>query len=149
MNQLSKLHEVQVSYSRNYGKITVTNSITAYEICKQAYSLTECNILLKEHFLIILLNRSNEIIGFQKISEGGIAGTVVDIRIAFSIALKCLASGMIITHNHPSGKLKPSDQDQRLTNKFSEAGKLLECQLLDHIIISDEGYYSFADHGLI
>lgn len=149
MEQLNAIHEIQVSYERNYGKELITNSEKAYEICKEAYSLMDANICLKEYFIVVLLNRANEVIGFYKLSEGGISSTVADIRLAFSVALKCLASGMIISHCHPSGKLKPSNEDQCLTNKFNEAGKLLNILLLDHIIITTDGYYSFADNGLI
>jgi DNA repair protein RadC len=149
MEQLNALHEIQVNYTRSYGIEAIRDSQSAYEICKKAYSLAEANICLKEYFIIILLNRGNQVIGFYKLSEGGLSGTVADIRLAFSVALKCLASGMIISHCHPSGQLKPSTQDQKLTRQFSEAGKLIDIQVIDHLIVSTEDYYSFADDGQI
>ena len=149
MEQLNAIHEIQVSYERHYGKQLIRDSETAFEICKQAYSLVDANICLKEYFIIILLNRANQVIGFHKLSEGGIAGTVVDIRLTFSIAMKCLASGIILSHCHPSGNLKPSNQDQALTKKFVEAGKILDITVIDHLILSNEGYYSFTDEDLI
>ena len=147
MKKLTTLQEIQVSYDRNYGKESVTDSRKASELCRQAFSLTKSNIALKEYMFMLLLNRRNECIGFHKISEGGISGTVADIRIAFSIATKCLASGMILVHNHPSGNTKPSQQDMELTKKFKEAGKILDCTLLDHIILTEDSYYSLADEG--
>ena len=102
-----------------------------------------------EEFHVVYLNRANKIIKFEKISQGGISGTVTDVRIIMKNAITCLASGMIVCHNHPSGNLNPSDSDTKITLKIKEAGNLLDVQLLDHIIISDKDYYSFADNGLI
>lgn len=149
MEQIKTLHEIQVNYERNYGKESICNSQAAYDSCMMAYKLSDANINLKEYFFIILLNRANQIIGYHKLSDGGLNGTVADVRLAFSIGLKCLASGMIITHNHPSSSLKPSNQDQALTNKFVEVGKVMDIQVLDHIILTETGYYSFADNGLL
>lgn len=102
---------------------------------------------LQEQFYLILLNHGNEIIGYSCISKGGISATVVDIRILFAIALKCCACSVILAHNHPSGGLIPSRNDKQLTSKIKEAGKLLDISLLDHLIITKDGYYSFADEG--
>jgi DNA repair protein RadC len=118
-------------------------------LIKEIYSNTQSEIELKEYFFMILLNRANKVIGYYKLSEGGISGTVVDLRLAFGTALKGLASGIIITHNHPSGNLSPSEEDKRLTKKFVEAGKLLDIAVLDHLIVTNNGYYSFADEGII
>lgn len=104
---------------------------------------------LKEYFFILLLNRGNKVIGYHKLSEGGMSGTVADIRLAFATALKCAANAIILCHNHPSGTLDHSAQDRMLTDKFVEAGKLLELTVLDHVILTSEGFYSFADAGLI
>jgi DNA repair protein RadC len=100
-----------------------------------------------EEFWIILLNRSNKIIRKECISRGGITGTVADLRLIFKPAIESLATGIIVCHNHPSGNLKPSDADVSLTRKIRDAGALLDIHLLDHLIIVEKAYYSFADEG--
>jgi DNA repair protein RadC len=105
--------------------------------------------LLHEEFWILFLNRSNRVINRMKLSQGGVSGTVTDVRIVMKKAVECLASGIIVCHNHPSGNLNPSEADSKITQKIKEAGNLLDIQLLDHLIISDKDYYSFADNGLI
>lgn len=118
---------------------------------KLAYELMQPELMDLDHeqFWIILLDRTNRVIKKAYISSGGIAGTVVDMKIIFKIAFESLASGMILTHNHPSGNLKPSEQDIRLTKKIHEAGRLLEIPILDHIIFTDHGYFSFADESML
>ncbi|MCW3071308.1 MAG: repair protein [Bacteroidetes bacterium] len=86
-------------------------------------------------------------LGFSKISQGGLSGTVVDAKVVFQVALKANASSILLAHNHPSGNLKPSEADLMITKNIREAGKLMEIPLVDHIILTDEGYYSFADEG--
>jgi DNA repair protein RadC len=105
--------------------------------------------LLHEEFWILFLNRSNKVINRMKLSQGGISGTVTDVRIVMKKAIECLASGIIVCHNHPSGNLNPSESDTRITQKIKEAGNLMDIQMLDHLIISDKDYYSFADNGLL
>ena len=95
------------------------------------------------------MNHRNKIIGKEKISSGGLTATIVDIRMLFKGAVERLATSIIIAHNHPSGTLKPSQADIKLTNKIKEAGQILDVQILDHLIISDTGYYSFADEGML
>lgn len=102
-----------------------------------------------EEFWILFLNRSNKVINRMKLSQGGISGTVTDVRIVMKQAIECLASGIIVCHNHPSGNLTPSESDTRITQKIKEAGNLMDIQLLDHLIISDKDYYSFADNGML
>lgn len=102
-----------------------------------------------EEFWVIYLNRSNRIIRREKISQGGIAGTVVDARLIFRGAVDALASGIILCHNHPSGNTQPSSADIQLTRKLVEAGKIMEVPILDHIIIADRFYHSFADEGML
>jgi DNA repair protein RadC len=102
-----------------------------------------------EYFYILLLNRANYVIKKQFISKGGTNGTVVDPKIIFKHALDNLASSIILVHNHPSGNLKPSEQDRRLTARLKEVGKNLEVPVLDHVIFTDVAYFSFADEGLI
>ena len=147
--EITELNEIKVSYQNNTNKKAITSSNHAFEICKQSFVLSDANISLKEYFFILLLNRANNVIGFYKLSEGGISSTIADIRIAYSIALKCLASGMIICHNHPSNNAKPSQADIDLTKKFKSAGHILDISLLDSIILTEDSYYSFADEGLL
>ncbi len=106
-------------------------------------------IELVEQFKVLFLNRANRIIGVMDASSGGITGTVADPRIILAAALKCCAVNIILAHNHPSGSLKPSRADEELTIKIKEASKWLDISVLDHIIVTKEGYYSFADEGLL
>lgn len=105
--------------------------------------------LSHEEFWILYLNRSNKVVSRIKLSQGGISGTVTDVRIVMKKAIECLASGIILCHNHPSGNLNPSESDSKITQKIKEAGTLMDIQLLDHLIISEKDYYSFADNGLL
>jgi DNA repair protein RadC len=105
--------------------------------------------LSHEEFWILFLNRSNKVINRMKLSQGGISGTVTDVRMVMKKAIEYLASGIIVCHNHPSGNLNPSESDSKITQKIKDAGNLLDIQLLDHIIISEKDYYSFADNGLL
>ena len=105
--------------------------------------------LQHEEFWVLYLNRANGIIKKQHISSGGVTGTVVDARIIFKHALDCLASSIILCHNHPSGNRQPSESDIKLTKKLKEGGNLIEVAVLDHIIISEKSFYSFADEGII
>ncbi len=109
--------------------------------------LADLSDLISEEFWVIYLNNSNKVIGKEKLSAGGITGTVVDVRLLFKSAIDRLATSIILAHNHPSGTLRPSQADIKLTNKVKEAGKILDVQLLDHLIVADTGYYSFADEG--
>lgn len=103
-----------------------------------------------EEFQLMLLTRSNKVLGIASISKGGISGTLTDVRIILQYAIKANASGMIVCHNHPSGNLNPSESDTKITLKIKEAANLLDLSLLDHLIITMDGeYYSFADNGII
>jgi DNA repair protein RadC len=102
-----------------------------------------------EEFWLLLLNKACEVFAREKLSAGGSAGTVADIKMAFKMALDARASAIIAVHNHPSGNLSPSEADMELTRKMREAGQLLDLPLLDHLIVSERGYYSFADEGRI
>jgi DNA repair protein RadC len=118
---------------------------------KDIYDLLKADLLDIPHeaFWIVLLNRANRVIKKHQISQGGVAGTVADPKIIFKIALEELASGVILAHNHPSGNLTASQSDIDLTRKLKESGKLLEIQILDHIIVAGKKYMSFADEGLL
>jgi DNA repair protein RadC len=101
-----------------------------------------------EEFKILLLNRSNAVLGIFPVSKGGLSGTVTDVRLIYQAAIKSNACGTIICHNHPSGNLNPSESDIKITQKIKEAGNILDICLLDHIILSaDDSYFSFADEG--
>ena len=102
-----------------------------------------------EEFLVLCLNRANRILGWAKISQGGLSGTVADPKVIFQVALKSNACSIILAHNHPSGNVQPSEADIQLTRKLRDAGVLLDLPVLDHLIITSEGYYSFADEGLL
>ncbi|MHB8131104.1 MAG: JAB domain-containing protein [Mobilitalea sp.] len=128
-------------------KRQIKSSKDAEEIFRQIWDIDSLPIY--ESFIVIFLNRSNGTIGWIKLSQGGISGTVTDVRLILSTALKCLASGMIVCHNHPSGNLNPSESDNKITLKIKEGGNLLDIQLLDHIILTEDEYYSFADNGII
>lgn len=124
----------------------VRNKIT----CSQdVYSLMCPNLLDLDHeqFWVILLNRANVVIKKVSISQGGVSGTIADPKLIFKSAIENLASAIILVHNHPSGNLKPSEADVSLTRKIKSAGSLLEVPVLDHIIFTNNGYYSFADEG--
>lgn len=118
---------------------------------KDAFDLIQGDLmdLPHEEFWVLLLNRMNQVVKKKRISEGGVTGTVADPKIIYKLALEDLATGVIVAHNHPSGNLKPSQSDIDLTRKLKEAGKFLEVQLLDHLIIANRNYFSFADEGLI
>jgi DNA repair protein RadC len=105
--------------------------------------------LPNEEFWVLLLNRANRVIRKKKISEGGLSGTVADPRIIYKLAVEDLACSIIVAHNHPSGNLTASQNDIELTRRLREAGKVMEIQLLDHLIIAGHKYFSFADEGLI
>jgi DNA repair protein RadC len=105
--------------------------------------------LTHKEFFCIFLNRANKVIKIDQLSKGGISGTVTDVRLLFKNAVLLTASGVIVVHNHPSGNLNPSESDVKITRKIKEAGNLLDIQLIDHLIIYDSEYYSFADNGVL
>lgn len=102
-----------------------------------------------EVFTVIFFNQRSKSTGWMKVSTGGITSSIVDVRILMSAALNCLATQMMICHNHPSGGMKPSNEDIKITNQIKEACKIMNINLMDHLIISEKEYYSFADEGLI
>ena len=125
-------------------KDKITTSQDAFEILQPRMA-----DLPHEEFIVLMLNRANEVIGKYDLSKGGIAGTVVDPKLIFKAALEHLACGIILCHNHPSGNPKPSPEDLKLTKKLKDAGILMEIDVLDHIIVAGDGYFSFADEGLL
>jgi DNA repair protein RadC len=140
--------EIKVSYSNtNLEKVKVTNSQNIFDLVIKHWN--QDIIEFQEEVKIVLLNRANIVLGIYEMSKGGISGTVVDIRIILGVALKCNASSIIMVHNHPSGKLVPSDADKTITKGLKEACKVMDIGLLDHLIITREGYYSFSDEGTL
>ena len=125
----------------------IKSSSDAYEVLKQSWD--ENKIEFVEQFKVMLLNRANKVLGIYELSTGGISGTVADIRLIFAASIKSNASSIVLAHNHPSSNTKPSDADLLLTHKIKEAGKLLDIKVIDHIIVTIESYYSFADQGEI
>jgi DNA repair protein RadC len=102
-----------------------------------------------EEFKMLLMNRANAVLGIMNISKGGVSGTVTDVRIVLQAAIKTNASGIIVCHNHPSGNLNPSETDTKITMKLKDACAIMDIQLLDHLIIDPENYYSLVDNGLL
>ncbi|WP_269235580.1 JAB domain-containing protein [Flavobacterium flavigenum] len=125
----------------------ITSSKSAYAILMDCWDPDKIEFI--EQFKVLLLNQSNRVLGVYQASSGGIAGTVVDIRLLFASALKASAVGIIISHNHPSGKTVPSEADKAITRKIKTAGELLDIKLLDHLILTGERYYSFVDEGAL
>jgi DNA repair protein RadC len=130
--------------SESSDRLKITSSGDVFEVLYQ--HLVD---LSHEEFWILLLNRSNKIIEKRKISQGGIAGTVTDIRMILKFAIEALASSIILCHNHPSGNLQPSEADIHITQKLKEASAIMDIGLLDHVIIAGKRYYSFADENLL
>jgi DNA repair protein RadC len=164
LNDLAKLGVKDLQKFKGIGEAKAITIISALELGRRrkeagqnkkdkitcasdVYAVMKPHMLDLQHeeFWIILLNRSNDVIKKVFISSGGIAGTVADPRIIFKHALENLASAIILIHNHPSGNTKPSDADLSLTRKLKQAGSFLEIPILDHLIFTDHGYYSFAD----
>jgi DNA repair protein RadC len=141
-----KVAEVEVSYKPDYNIIErpkITSSNQTFQLLKNQWNMARIGFL--EEFKILLLNRSNRVLGIVDISMGGVSGTYVDPKVVFATALKANCSSIILAHNHPSQDLKPSEADVKLTTRLVECGKLLDIIVWDHIILSQNGYYSFAD----
>lgn len=141
--------EISISYNTN-GKIypdALTDSQSTYDFLKTVYPSE--SIELQERFVVLYLNRANKILGYYNHAIGGITGVTTDVRLIYATALSSASSGIIISHNHPSGSLQPSQSDIDLTRKIKDAGRFLDITLLDHLILTKKGYYSFADEGRI
>lgn len=166
LNELAKLSVADLTKFNGIGEARAINIVSALELgrrrkatqfltkpkikCAQdAYDIIKPDLLdlQQEEFWLILLNRAHYVIRKQPISMGGVASTIVDPKIIFKKALEVSASNIILVHNHPSGNLTPSEQDLRLTKKLKEGGEMLEIPVLDHLIFTDHGYYSFSDNG--
>jgi DNA repair protein RadC len=151
-NQLHnyQVSELQVIYKQKFkpsDRPKINSSKESYNILIEGWNKGTIGFI--EEFKILLLNRGHRVIGSFEVSSGGICGTIADPKVIFSVALKCCAVYIILAHNHPSGNLKPSQADIQMTQKLCSAGSILDISVLDHIILSTEGYYSFTDEGLI
>lgn len=143
MTKTIKLYELKKIQSE-FPKLRIRSSADAAEFIRQFYS---DDIDIFESSFILLLNRANDTIGYAKISQGGITGTVVDPRLVAKYAVESLSPCVILAHNHPSGNLTPSGADKDLTDKIKKGLKLLDIDLLDHIILTNESYYSLSENG--
>ena len=136
---------IEANHFEGYRQIT-QSSDTYNELKKIWHN----DIDLRERFIVLYLNRQNKIHGYYTVSIGGVAGTVVDVKLCILPALRSMSSGMILAHNHPSNNLRPSGADKQITKKIKEAAKFFDIAVLDHIIMTpDNGYYSFTDEGIL
>lgn len=140
--------EIQAQYNvkDKVKKTKITCSDAVSKFIREVYPV---DITHREAFMCVYMNRNNETIGFTVIGIGGATGTVADPKMIFQHGLICNACGIIMIHNHPSGNLKPSESDKRLTAQVVKGGKLLDMPILDHVIITENDFFSFADNGLI
>ncbi len=150
---LKKQHqvaEIQLTYKSNVKaslRPKINNSKDAFNVLLENWDSTKIEFV--EQFKVMMMNRANKVLGIFEVSTGGVSGTVADPKLIFAAAIKANACGIILAHNHPSGTTQPSQSDIALTRKIKEGGKLLDVQLLDHLIVTLEGHYSFADEGMI
>jgi DNA repair protein RadC len=150
VSALYEVAEVELIYKSKVkasNRPKILSSKDAYNVLLKVWD--ENKIEFVEQFKVMFLNRANHVLGIYDVSTGGISGTVADPRVIFVAALKANACEIIISHNHPSGNLTPSRQDEELTQKIKHGGQLLEIKLMDHLIVTTEGYYSFANEGLL
>ena len=145
----SVITEIDIVYKKKVKSSdlpVIINSARASEILRSIWS---DKIELCEEFILLLLNNSNKCLGWVKISQGGMSGTVVDYKIILACAIKSAATGIMISHNHPSGNINPSQADIHCTKRLNECCKMFDIKLIDHVILSGDtdSYYSFADNG--
>ncbi|EOR96256.1 DNA repair protein RadC [Arcticibacter svalbardensis MN12-7] len=151
-NQLSlfQVSEIAISYTPKFKaseRPAIGSSKDAYTIFVQNWDAGKMEYI--EEFKVLFLNRANKVLGIFNVSTGGVAGTVADPKVIFGAALKANASSVILAHNHPSGSFRPSQADLNLTRKLIQAAGFLDMSVLDHLIITSEGFISFADEGLL
>lgn len=150
--------KIMTTYKTNLKELTLKRNPTDFKRVKIRSSKDSAEYLrnfylddltIFESFFILLLNNQNNTIGYAKISQGGICGTVVDVRIVCKYAIESLCTSVIVCHNHPSGTLHPSRADEAITRKIKQALSLFDIRLLDHIILTEDSYFSFADEGIL
>ena len=147
-NNISEVKLIYRTKIKASDRLQVKFSKDVFEIFMENWDLDSIEHI--EEFKLMLLTRSNKVLGIAAISKGGINGTVTDVRIILQYAIKANASGIIICHNHPSGNLQPSESDLAITRKVKDSAKLMDIQLLDHLILIPEGrFYSLADEGVL
>lgn len=146
-HEISEVSLVYRSRVKASERPKVKCSRDAYDLFIESWDLDTIEHV--EEFKMLLLNRSNTVLGIMTVSKGGISGTVTDVRIILQAAIKTNASGIIVCHNHPSCNLTPSESDTKITNKIKDSCRIMDIQLLDHLIIDPDDFYSFADNGLI
>jgi len=143
-----KVSEIKISYTNDVDEIIkVLGSSEVYQVLKSNWDMD--TIELQEEFKLLLLNQANQVLGIKSLFKGGVSNCSVDVRLIMSLVLKTNASGLIISHNHPSGNLKASESDKRITSKIKECCELFDVRLLDHIIMAKNSYLSFADEGIL
>ena len=152
LEELNNVSEIDIVYKRKMTcKVSerplIKTSSDCYDVFKHYWD--EGKIDLLEEFKVIFLNRANRVLQLYNVSSGGITGTVADPRLILAAALRLGACSMVLAHNHPSGSMKPSKADEDLTQKIKYAAQLHDIKVLDHVIISSEGFFSFADEGLL
>lgn len=147
MENQGKYGEIELKFKNKvFVQTHIKSSIQSYDVIKKFYHE---DIELYESVFLLLLNNANKTICYAKISQGGVKETVVDVKIIGKFIVDSLATGCIVAHNHPSGNRTPSEEDKRLTMKINDVCRLLDCRLVDHLILSADGYYSFADEGIL
>lgn len=145
-----KLPEIEISIKFKGTKKTELKTIKSSNDIHQILKLlfNENTIEWTEEVVLICLSRANKVLGYYKVSSGGVSGATVDPKVVFTVALNCAGTcNLILAHNHPSGNLSPSDADDAITKKLQAAADLLDMKVLDHIILTSEGYYSYCDEG--
>lgn len=147
MNKVAEIRLLYRNKTKPKDRVKIGASSDVYSIVMDNWDSD--TIELQEEFKCVLLNRANHVLGILNHSCGGTTGVFVDVKLLFAAAIKANASAMVIVHNHPSGNLKPSTADKKLTNKVAEVGRVLEITLLDHLIVTKEGYFSFSDDGIL
>jgi DNA repair protein RadC len=168
LSQLSKMSLTELCKIKGLGPAKAVSVLAAFELGKRRQDtertekpkISSSTMVYKhmmpflldlqhEEFWVIMLNRANEVIRTERISSGGMSGTVADGKMIFRAAIERSAHGLVLVHNHPSGQLKPSENDRTLTQKMVEFGKYIDLPVLDHLIFADNGYFSFADEGML
>jgi len=144
-----KVAEIQITYRNKANPADLPKISNSTDCFNLLLDLWSDKMEYVEEFYVLLLNKANKVLGISKISEGGISGTVVDPKRIFQVALKANASSLVMAHNHPSQSIQPSEADQRITKKIRDAGILLDIAVLDHLIMTKDRYYSFADEGVL
>ena len=146
----NRVAEIRITYSskiKDNERPKITSSSDAADVLRSKWN--KGRIQYVEEFKVILMNRANRVLGLHNVAIGGLTGCVADLKVIFAAALKANASSIILAHSHPSGNLQPSEADKSITLKMKEAGKFLDLPVLDHIILTKDGYFSFADEGLL